>query len=54
VGEALEHHAHQAQIHPRLTGGWQKFVVFAHAAVPADPGERALNDPATWEHVETC
>ncbi|HEU5439683.1 MAG TPA: hypothetical protein VFU88_10370 [Ktedonobacterales bacterium] len=52
VHQPLQHQPHHAQIHPRLAGGRQKFIVAAHPAVPADPGDRPLNNPAAWEHLE--
>lgn len=54
VGQAFEHQTHHAKIDPGLAGSRQKFVVFAHAAISANPGDRPLNNPAAWKQLEAC
>lgn len=44
--QAFEHQAHPAQVDPRLAGGGQELVIFAHPPIPSDPSERALYHPA--------
>lgn len=52
--QAFELQAHHTQIDPCLAGSMQKFLVFTHPASPANPGDRPLYYPATWERLETC
>src|SRR5258705_1751224 len=50
--QAFEHHAHHAEVDPRLARGRQKRVVFTHPSVAADPRERSFDDPAAREEVK--
>src|SRR5260370_1496589 len=43
--QAPKHHSDHGEILPRLTGGGLILVVLAHAPVPPDPRNRALNYP---------
>ncbi len=45
--QASEHEAEHGEIDRRFTAARQVLVILAHAAIAADPGQRALDDPAT-------
>ena len=46
-GQASEHQTQHGQIDHGLTAARQVLIVLAHAAIATDPGQRALNNPAT-------
>ena len=52
VRQPLQHQADHAQVDPGVTGGRQKLIVFAHAAIAADPGEGPLDDPPSREELK--
>ena len=45
--QTSEHEAEHGEIDHRFTAARQVLVILAHAAVAANPGQCALNDPAT-------
>ena len=47
LGQAREHQAEHSQVDHGLTTAGQVLVILAHAPIAADPGQRALDDPAT-------
>src|SRR5229473_1188329 len=49
LGQASEHQTKHGEIDHRLTTAGLVFIVLAHAPVAADPGQRALYDPAAWQ-----
>src|SRR5260370_41026988 len=49
LGQAREHQAEHGQVDHSLTTAGQVLVILAHAAIAADPGQRALDDPAAWQ-----
>ena len=46
-GQAREHQPKHGQVDHGLTAAGQVLVVLAHAPIAADPGQGALNNPAT-------
>jgi len=49
LGQAREHQAEHGQVDHGLTTAGQVLVILAHAPIAADPGQRALHDPAAWQ-----
>src|SRR5260370_29567715 len=49
LGQAREHPAEHGQVDHSLTTAGQVLVILAHAAIAADPGQSALDDPAAWQ-----
>ncbi len=43
--QATEHQSDHADVHEAFRGFAERFVVFCHPPVSADPSERALDDP---------
>lgn len=35
-----------------LTAGWIVLIIFAKPAIPAKPGKRAFDNPASWQNAK--
>jgi hypothetical protein len=52
-GETAKHEPDHGDVDHRLAGIGEVLVVFAQAALTAEPAEGSLHDPPTWQHLET-
>jgi len=51
-GKSMNHHIDHDQVDHCFAGGREYLIILAHATIPTDPRERALHDPAFWQHRE--
>src|SRR5260221_13941536 len=54
LGQAREHQAEHGQVDHGLTAARQVLVILAHAAIAADPGQRALDHPAAGQMTKAA
>src|SRR5438876_11861597 len=52
--QASEHEAEHGEIDHRFTAARQVLVILAHAAIAADPGQRALDHPAAGQMTKAA